>query len=36
MPLYTYIHPNTEETIDIVQSVHDEHVQFGLLPVQAP
>ena len=26
MPLYTYIHPDTEETIDIVQSVHDEHV----------
>ena len=26
MPLYTYIHPETEETIDVVQSVHDEHV----------
>lgn len=26
MPLYTYIHPETEETIDVVQSVHDDHV----------
>lgn len=26
MPLYTYIHPETEETIDIVQSIHDDHV----------
>jgi hypothetical protein len=26
MPLYTYIHPKTEERIDIVQSVHDDHV----------
>jgi hypothetical protein len=26
MPLYTYIHPETEETIDVVQSVHDKHI----------
>lgn len=26
MPLYTYIHPETEETIDIIQSVHDKHI----------
>ena len=26
MPVYTYIHPKTEETIDIVQSVNDKHV----------
>lgn len=26
MPLYTYINPETEETIDVVQSVHDEHI----------
>jgi hypothetical protein len=26
MPLYTYIHPETDETIDLVQSIHDEHV----------
>jgi predicted nucleic acid-binding Zn ribbon protein len=25
MPLYTYINPKTKQTIDIVQSVHDEH-----------
>lgn len=26
MPVYTYIHPETEETIDIVQSIHDQHI----------
>jgi len=26
MPVYTYIHPETEETIDIVQSVHEHHI----------
>jgi hypothetical protein len=26
MPLYTYINPKTKQTIDIVQSVHDEHI----------
>lgn len=26
MPLYTYIHPETEKTIDIVQSINDPHV----------
>ena len=26
MPLYTYIHPETKETIDVVQSVHDKHI----------
>jgi hypothetical protein len=26
MPLYTYIHPETEETIDVVQSAHEDHV----------
>jgi len=25
MPLYTYVNPKTKQTIDIVQSVHDEH-----------
>jgi hypothetical protein len=26
MPLYTYINPKTKQTIDVVQSVHDEHI----------
>jgi hypothetical protein len=26
MPLYTYINPDTEESIDVVQSVHDQHI----------
>ena len=26
MPLYTYINPKTKQTIDLVQSVHDEHI----------
>ena len=26
MPLYTYIHPETKETLDVVQSVHDKHI----------
>jgi hypothetical protein len=26
MPLYTYINPKTKQTIDIVQSVHDDHI----------
>ena len=26
MPLYTYIHPETDEKIDVIQSIHDEHV----------
>lgn len=26
MPLYTYINPETDETIDIIQSVHDKHI----------
>jgi hypothetical protein len=26
MPLYTYVHPDTEETVDVVQSVHEDHV----------
>jgi hypothetical protein len=26
MPLYTYEHPETEETIDIIQGMNDEHV----------
>jgi hypothetical protein len=26
MPLYTYEHPETEETIDIMQGMNDEHV----------
>lgn len=26
MPFYTYINPESEETIEIVQSVHDDHV----------
>lgn len=26
MPLYTYEHPETGETIDIVQSMNDEHI----------
>jgi len=26
MPIYTYIHPDTEDTIDLIQSVHEEHI----------
>jgi predicted nucleic acid-binding Zn ribbon protein len=26
MPIYTYIHPETEETIDLAQSIHEKHV----------
>lgn len=26
MPIYTYIHPDTEEMIDVVQSVHEKHI----------
>lgn len=26
MPLYTYINPETEETIDIIQSINDKHI----------
>ena len=26
MPLYTYEHPETSETIDVVQGMNDEHV----------
>jgi hypothetical protein len=26
MPLYTYEHPETEETIDIIQGMNDKHV----------
>ena len=25
MPLYTYEHPETEETIDVIQGMNDEH-----------
>ena len=26
MPLYTYEHPETGETLDVVQGMNDEHV----------
>jgi hypothetical protein len=26
MPLYTYEHPETEETIDVIQGMNDEHI----------
>ena len=26
MPLYTYEHPETEEQIDLIQSMNEEHV----------
>jgi len=26
MPFYSYINPETEEIIDVVQSVHDDHI----------
>lgn len=26
MPLYSYIHPETEEIIDVIQSINDKHV----------
>ena len=26
MPVYVYIHPETEESIEIVQSINDDHV----------
>jgi len=26
MPVYAYIHPDTEQVIEIVQSIHDKHV----------
>ena len=26
MPLYTYINPKTKKIIEVVQSVHDEHI----------
>jgi hypothetical protein len=28
MPLYTYQHPKTGKTIDVVQSMNDQHVYF--------
>jgi len=29
MPLYTYEHPETGETLDIVQGMNDKHVYIG-------
>ena len=29
MPLYTYEHPETGETLDVVQGMNDEHVYVG-------
>jgi hypothetical protein len=34
MPLYTYINPKTKQTIDIVQSVHDEHIYIDINGLQ--
>ena len=28
MPFYTYINPDTEEVIDVVQSINENHVYF--------
>ena len=28
MPLYTYINPKTKQTIDVVQSINENHVYF--------
>lgn len=34
MPLYTYEHPETEEIVDIIQGMNDEHVYIDEKGVQ--
>ena len=34
MPLYTYEHPETEEIIDVIQGMNDEHIYIDESGVQ--